>query len=220
MNTSFSLDCSLRGFLLALALVCTTAELAARDGLGRDSARTSHSFESLFGQTQTDYPSIEACMAAHDVPGLSLAVLHDGRLAWAKGYGLTEVNGTHAVDTQTVFSVGSVSKLVTAVITLRIVQAGQLNLDQDVNRFLTRWQVPATRFTARQPVTLRHIMSHTAGFTVHGFPDFQPGATLPSVLDTLNGRPPARHGAVVVDFEPGSKYRYSGGGTTVQTIDH
>ena len=175
-------------------------------------------FEEHFRDGRSLYGTIEQRMHLHRVPGLSIAVIKDRQLIWAKGYGLLSADASEPVNSQTVFSVGSVSKLVTALATLRLVSLGKLKLDEDVNQYLTWWQVPSSPFTQQQPVTLRHIMSHTAGFTVHGFPDFQPGELLPTVLDTLNGRAPAKHGPVVVDFTPGTQFRYSGGGTTVQQL--
>ena len=116
------------------------------------------------------------------------------------------------------FSVGSVSKVGTAAITLRLVDAGRLDLDRDVNAYLKRWQVPGNAFTLVRPVTLRGILSHSAGLTVHGFGDFQPGEKLPTIVDTLEGRPPATHEPVRVIFVPGARFQYSGGGTTVEQL--
>jgi CubicO group peptidase (beta-lactamase class C family) len=98
------------------------------------------------------------------------------------------------------------------------VEEGTLQLDTDVNEHLKSWKVPQNRHTRKHPATRRTILSHTAGFNIHGFADFQPGAQLPSVLDTLNGRSPARHRAVRVTFLPGSGMDYSGGGTTVSQL--
>lgn len=109
--------------------------------------------------------------------------------------------------------IDSVSKVGAAAVTLRLVDAGELNLDQNVNDYLGRWHVPDNAHTAIRPVTLRGILSHSAGLTVHGFPDFgfpdfQPGETLPTVIDTLEGRPPAKTKPVRVDYVPGSRWRY------------
>ncbi len=175
-------------------------------------------FEQAFQNGRESYGTIEERMQLYRVPGVSIAVIENGQLAWAKGYGVKETGTEDRVDTNTVFSVGSVSKVGAATITLRLVEAGLLDLDKDINTLLTRWQVPQNKFTAKTPVTLRHILSHTAGFSVHGFGDFQPGQKLPTTLDTLLGRSPAKHKAVEVLFEPGSYFRYSGGGTTVAQL--
>lgn len=152
------------------------------------------------------------------VPGLSVAVIRDGKLAWAKGYGVLQAGKPEAVDTDTVFSVASLSKVPAAAITLRLVEAGKLELDRDVNDYLTRWKIPANPYTAVRPVTLRGILSHTAGLTLSGFPDFQPTSPLPTVIDTLEGRSPAVTEPVRVSAVPGERYRYSGGGITVEQL--
>lgn len=158
-------------------------------------------------------------MAHYNVPGLSIAVIEDGKVAWAKGYGVRLVGTDDKVNEETMFSVGSVSKVGAAAITLRLVDGGRLDLDRDVNDYLTRWKVPENEFTQKEPVTLRRIMSHTAGLTVHGFPDFKLGDALPTVVDTLDGRPPVKeNGPVRVEWPVGSKYQYSGGGTTIEQL--
>lgn len=157
-------------------------------------------------------------MAHWNVPGISIAVIRDGKLAWARGYGVLQAKRSDPVDTETMFSVGSISKVGAAAMTLRLVDAGRVDLDRDVAVYLKRWKIPYNTYVAARPVTLRGILSHTAGFTVHGFADFQPGAHLPSVLDTLEGRPPARHEPVRVAAVPGERFRYSGGGTTVEQL--
>lgn len=162
--------------------------------------------------------TLEERMAHYGVAGVSIAVVEDGRLLWARGYGLKQAGTTDSVDAETAFSVGSVSKVGTAAITLRLVDEGRLDLDRDVNEYLRRWRVPSNALTAREPVTLRRIMSHTAGLTVHGFADFQPGEALPTVVQILDGIPPARNAPVRVDLLPGSEFRYSGGGTTVAQL--
>ncbi len=162
--------------------------------------------------------TLQERMAHWKVPGVSIAVIRDGKVAWARGYGVLQVGAPEKVDTQTVVSVGSVSKVGAAAVALRLVDAGQLALDRNVNDYLTRWKVPDNQYTAVRPVTLRGLMSHSAGLTVHGFGDFQPGEQLPTVIDTLEGRPPAKHEPVRVTLVPGTQFRYSGGGTTVEQL--
>ena len=162
--------------------------------------------------------TLEDRMANYGVTGVSMAVIENGQLLWSRGYGVQQAGSSDPIDPSTVFSVGSVSKVATAVITLRLVDEGRLDLDRDVNHYLRRWRIPANDFTGQEPVTLRRIMSHTAGLTVHGFADYQPGEALPSIVEILDGTPPAKNPPVRVDQLPGSAYRYSGGGTTVQQL--
>lgn len=157
-------------------------------------------------------------MAHYKVPGVSIAVIRDGRIAWARGYGVLQAGKPERVDAATLFSVGSLSKVATAAITLRLVDAGTLDLDRDVSAYLTRWTLPPNPFTAVRPVTLRGLLSHSAGLTLSGFPDFQPGDPLPRIEDTLSGRPPSKTEPVRVATMPGTITSYSGGGTTVEQL--
>ncbi|MEO1575293.1 MAG: serine hydrolase domain-containing protein, partial [Pseudomonadota bacterium] len=162
--------------------------------------------------------SIHERMAHYGVPGMGVAVINGGQLLWAGGYGTLSADGDEPVTADTVFSTGSVSKVAQAALVMRLVQAGRLDVDTDVSTYLTRWQVPDGPFTADGPVTLRAILSHTAGFSQHGFADFEPGEALPTALDTLNGAAPAKHGPVRLMFAPGTRMDYSGGGYTVSQV--
>lgn len=162
--------------------------------------------------------SIEARLKAHKVPGVALAIIEQHKIIYAKGYGKRSATNDLPVNADTLFSVGSVSKMANAMLLLKLVDEGKLSLNEDVNQYLRSWQIPSSRHTKAQPVTLRHILSHTAGFNIHGFPDFLPGEKLPDVLDTLNGRSPAKHRAVRVRFTPGTDMDYSGGGITVSQL--
>jgi CubicO group peptidase (beta-lactamase class C family) len=154
-------------------------------------------------------------MAFYKVPGVSVAVFENGKLAWAKGYGVRDAEGTAPVDAETLFQAGSISKPVTAVAVMRLVERGLLSLDEPVNDKLTSWKIPDNALTAGHPVTLRELLSHSAGLTVHGFPGYARGAPVPSLVEVLDGRPPANTPAIVVNLTPGTQWRYSGGGYTV-----
>lgn len=153
-------------------------------------------------------------MAALHVPGVSVAVVHDGQIEWARGFGVTRIGGP-AVTTETLFQAASISKPVTALAVLRLVQSGKLDLDTDVNRYLKTWKVPDNEFTAKTKVTLRELLTHTAGMTVHGFPGYASDAPLPTVTQVLKGEKPANTPAIRVDTTPGTIWRYSGGGYVI-----
>jgi CubicO group peptidase (beta-lactamase class C family) len=148
------------------------------------------------------------------IPGVSIAVIHDGNVAWARGFGLTAIGGP-PVTPNTLFQAGSISKPVSAVAALALVQAGGLDLDADVNRYLKSWKVPENSFTDQAKVTIRELLSHSAGTTVHGFAGYRAGAPIPSLVDVLNGAPPSNSAPIVVDILPGTEFRYSGGGYTI-----
>jgi len=154
-------------------------------------------------------------MELYKVPGVSIAVIHDVKIEWAKGYGVKEMGGDDPVTPETLFQAASISKPVAAFATLYFVEQGLLDLDEDVNQKLVSWEVPENEFTKEKKVTLRGIMSHSAGLTVHGFGGYAQGKEVPSLLQILDGEKPANSASIRVDIKPGSKYRYSGGGYTV-----
>ncbi len=150
-------------------------------------------------------------MAALHVPGVSIAVIHGGALEWAQGFGVTRIGGP-AVTPNTLFQAASISKPVTAFGALTLVQSGKIDLDADVNGYLKSWKIPGNAFTDQHAVTLRELLTHTGGLTVHGFLGYASGSLLPSLDQILDGLPPANSPAVRVDVAPGSTWRYSGGG--------
>lgn len=158
--------------------------------------------------------SLAERLGARHVPGASVAVIDGDEVAWAKGYGVQENGRPEPVTPETLFQAASISKPITALAVLQLVQQGRLDLDEDVNRYLRSWSVPA-RGDQRPRLTLRHLLSHTGGVTVHGFPGYRSGQPIPTVLQILDGRPPANTAPIRVDTAPGLRFRYAGGGTTI-----
>jgi CubicO group peptidase (beta-lactamase class C family) len=154
-------------------------------------------------------------MARYKVPGLSIAVVEGSRIAWARGYGVLEAGRADAVTPKTRFQAASISKPVTALAALRLVQQGKLTLDGPLNDNLASWKVPANALTRKRPVALRHVLSHSSGLTVSGFAGYEVDAPVPTLLQVLDGKGPANNAAIRVDRLPGSAYRYGGGGFCV-----
>ena len=165
------------------------------------------------GRGDTTY-TLSDRMKRFGVPGVSLAVIDQGRLAWARAWGVIDSGGAR-VDTATLFQAGSISKAITAVAALRLVDRGVLRLDDDVNQKLTTWKVPASDRTRDRPVTLRGLLSHGAGFNVPSFPGYGAGMPVPTLLQVLDGAVPANTQPVRVVVVPGTEWRYSGGGYSV-----
>ncbi|WP_254560505.1 serine hydrolase domain-containing protein [Dyadobacter diqingensis] len=158
---------------------------------------------------------IRSQMQKRHIPGLSLAIIQDGKILKAQSYGFIDKDSKVPVTTNTLFQAGSISKSVAALGALYLVDQGKLSLDENVNEKLKSWQVPENDFTKDKKVTLRGILSHTTGLTVHGFPGYEAGSRIPSAIQILDGSTPANTPPVRVDFVPGSRWRYSGGGYTV-----
>jgi CubicO group peptidase (beta-lactamase class C family) len=155
-------------------------------------------------------------MSVFHVPGLSIAVIDGSQIAWTRGYGVTEAGTKNPVTAHTLFQAGSVSKTVAATGAMALVERGTLALDDDVNGKLTSWKVPENAFTVQQKVTLRRILSHTAGVTVHGFDGYPIAGPVPTLRQILDGEKPATNPPVRVDLVPGTKWRYSGGAVEIE----
>ena len=171
-------------------------------------------------QLEENQPPLELTlrqlMETYKMPGMSVAVVDNYQIVWAKGFGVTEYGGSTPVTTRTLFQAGSISKPVAAVGAMWLVEHGKLSLDEDVNKQLKTWKVPENEFTKEQKVTLRRVMSHSAGLTVHGFPGYAMSEPVPTLVQIFNGEKPANTAPIRVDFVPGSKMRYSGGGVTIE----
>ena len=156
---------------------------------------------------------IESEMARREIVGLSLAIIEDGRITETRAYGTTTRGGSTRVTPTTLFQAGSISKPVAALAALQLVERGKLSLDEDVNTKLVSWKVPDNEFTTTERVTLRRLLSHSAGLTVHGFPGYAVTERVPSVPEVLDGK--GNTAPVRVNVVPGTIWRYSGGGYTV-----
>ena len=163
--------------------------------------------------------SIKQLMDALNTPGVSIAVVKDFKIHWAKGYGVADVETGKPVDVNTVFQAASMSKPVAAMAAVKLAQDGRYSLDADINTLLKSWQVPKSEFTRDQPVTPRSLLSHTSGADDgFGFPGYEPGTPLPTLVQILNGTAPANRGPVLFVRPPYQAYKYSGGGVTLMQL--
>jgi CubicO group peptidase (beta-lactamase class C family) len=153
-------------------------------------------------------------MKALNVPGVSIAVIHQGKIEWARGFGVREAGGA-PVNAETMFQAGSISKPIAAMAALRLVQDGRLSLDADVNTYLTSWKLPSDPVAGGKPITLRELLTHTAGMTVHGFPGYASNEKAPTLVQVLNGEKPSNTAPIRSEQPPGKEWKYSGGGYTI-----
>lgn len=159
--------------------------------------------------------SITEAMEEYNIPGLSLAVIDNFEVVWAKGYGVADTETKNPVDKHTIFQAASISKPVTALAVMKMVQDGKWDLDENINTYLKSRKLPENGFTKKKAVTLKNLLSHNAGVTVHGFPGYKPDAVIPNLVQVLEGEDPANTNKIFVDTEPETINRYSGGGTTI-----
>ncbi|WP_118972914.1 serine hydrolase domain-containing protein [Taibaiella koreensis] len=200
--------------LLCCCLPAATFAQAAPDPLQLKTEQSLHSEALPAEGTILPAFTIHQRMLAQKVNGLSIAVIDQGRLAWAKGYGVADASAPGiAVDTATLFQCASIGKVVTALAALHLVKTGALSLDQPVNRSLTGWKIP-TSGGKEEKVTLRHLLSHTAGLDdEYGFEGYTPHSMLPDMGQMLDSKTPANtKKKLIVKHEPGTEEKYSGGG--------
>ena len=163
-----------------------------------------------------DNLTLPQLMERFRVPGVSVAVIKDFQIHWAKGYGIADVTAGTSVTPDTIFQAASISKPTAAVAVLRLVQDGKLSLDVDVNTFLKSWKLPASEHTRDRPVTLRSLLSHASGLgDGFGFPGYHPKDPVPAVVQILNGEKPSNTGKVLMERPPFTAFKYSGGGVTI-----
>lgn len=210
-----------------IALLASAALLACPVYAASEAPREARLVEQQIQRVETALPavskdghtlelSLQGWMEALRVPGVSVAVIEDYRIAWAKGYGVIAAGaGDASVTTRTLFQAGSVSKPVAALAVLRHVEKGRFDLDTDINRYLRSWNLPDADPTNAGRVTLRDLLAHTAGITPEGFAGYERNAALPTIPQILEGTPPASNRAARRTSAPGSAVSYSGLGYTV-----
>ncbi len=201
--------------------------LACSDGRESEVIRDDSEVQRQISRVETSLPSVvkdgrtitlplHEWMHALGVPGVSVAVIDDYKIVWAKGYGIIEAGATSApVSAETPFQAASISKPVTALAVLHHVEQGTFDLDTDINQYLRSWKLPEFGSAGAEKVTLRHLLAHTAGITPGGFAGYKRDALVPTVAEILEGKSPASNGPARVVSMPGSTVSYSGLGYTI-----
>jgi CubicO group peptidase (beta-lactamase class C family) len=159
--------------------------------------------------------SLQEWMALYKIPGLSIAVFDKGSLVWAKGHGVKRSDSADPITLDTLFQAASISKPVMTLAALHHAEKREWSLDENINDKLVSWKVPDNEYTKEQKVTLRRLLSHSAGTTVSGFGGYAANEPVPTLLQILDGEKPANSAPVRVDTVPGTLTRYSGGGMLV-----
>jgi len=157
-------------------------------------------------------------MKSNHVNGVSIALIKDYKIEWAKAYGWADSAEQRPVTTNTLFQAGSISKSLNGVGILKLVQEGKLNLDSDINIYLKSWKFPYDSLSKGKKITIANLLSHTAGLTVHGFDGYEKEDVRPALVQILNGEKPANNKAIRSMYEPSLRSEYSGGGITISQL--
>ena len=175
--------------------------------------------QTQLGENGLGTSTVAELMEEFGVPGVSVAVIQDFKIHWAKAYGVADVETGQLVDIETMFQAASISKPVAAMGVLRAVQDGLFSLDDDINDILDSWTLDGREFTRNRPVTPRTLTSHTSGLgDGFGFPGYDPEQPLPTTVQILEGHELSNVGSVFMEREPLTFYEYSGGGVTVMEL--
>ena len=157
-------------------------------------------------------------MAFYEVNAVSIAVIKDYKVEWIKAYGYADVSEKRPATTQTLFQAASISKSINSLAILKLVEEGKLDLDNDINTYLKDWKFPYDAISNGKKISLTHLLSHKAGLSTSGFGGYEKGKELPTTIQILDGLKPANSSPVRSIFEPGLKFQYSGGGTTITQL--
>lgn len=198
--------------LTAACLACGAqfADAAARTAAPLDFSSNLRRSIAIAGRSDDRF-TLEERMAHYRVPGVGIAVIDQCRIVDVRGFGRAAPDGG-PVTGRTLFQAGSISKTFTAFAALRLVEQGKLSLDGDVRQVLTSWKLPDSPLLAERPVTLRGLLSHTAGINQEGGLGYRRGAPIPTLREILDGRLPANTAPIRVESAPGKVWSYSGGG--------
>lgn len=200
---------SARRFRFAALMLCGSVVLAPPAPAANPEDLESGLKLTIAGEPKT--LTLSQAMAALNIPAVSIALIDQDRIAFTRAYG-------DGVTPDTLFQAASLSKFVAAIGTMRLLDQKKLTLDGDVNASLTSWRVPANDLDKDHPVTLRGLLSMTAGIGVPGFLGYEFGAPLPTLRQILDGTPPANSPPVTVIDVPGRAYHYSGGGYEIAEV--
>lgn len=204
-------------FSLSLFLVYTSCSQTP-DAIKRQQQVVNNlSPEVIYGDSMP-HLTIEGQMKLYGVRGVSIAVIKDYKIDWAKGYGWADEEEKRPVTNDTRFQAASISKSLNSVGIMKLVQQGKIDLDADINTYLKTWRFPYDSVSKNKMIAVRNLLTHTAGLTVHGFRGYETTDVLPTLPQVLNGEKPANSPAVRSQFEPSLRFQYSGGGTTISQL--
>jgi CubicO group peptidase (beta-lactamase class C family) len=171
--------------------------------------------EILFADSLVPKFNIYERMQFYKVPSVSIALINNGKIEWAKSYGFADIEGKRPANANTIYQVASISKSVNSLGIMRLVKNGKLSFSEDIRNYLKTWNFPDNEFSKGRTITLKNLLSHTAGLSVHGFVGYSSTDSIPTINQILDGKRPANNEPIKPIFPPGEHFEYSGGGSAV-----
>lgn len=144
----------------------------------------------IAGEPDRTY-TIKDRMNYFDVPGVSIAVIKDYKIEWAKSYGVKGAGTNDSVGLNTLFQAASMSKPVAAMIALKLEEEKKIDLKQDINLQLKTWHLPMNELIRQTAVTPELLMLHMGGINVPSFPGYSVSDSIPDIISILNGNRPS-----------------------------
>ncbi|WP_410220708.1 serine hydrolase domain-containing protein [Pedobacter sp.] len=170
------------------------------------------------GSDQVPNNNILDRMRQLNVKGVSIAVINNYKIEWVKAYGYADEEENRKADINTLFQAASISKSINSLGFMKLVQLGKIDLDKDINTYLKSWKFPYDSVSKNKIITSRNLLSHSGGLGVSGFAGYERTATIPDIVQVLNGTYPANSKAVRAIKEPGIAFDYSGGGSVIAQL--
>ena len=154
-------------------------------------------------------------MKFYKIPSVSIAVINNGKIEWTKTYGYADIEMKRLANKTTLYQVASITKSVNGLGIMKLVQDGKLSLTNDIRNYLKTWTFPDNELSKNKTITLKNLLSHTAGLSVHGFIGYTVNDTLPTINQILNGEKPANNEPIKPIYPINEHFEYSGGGYIV-----
>jgi len=217
-STYFSIPLIVLLSVIFFAIVQCTSETRYSESVEQKIKKVENSLAEWYQTQAKERWTLAERMKLFHVNGLCIAVIHDHTMEWVRGYGLADTSEKRPVTGKTLFQAASVSKSFNAIGVLKLVQDKKLDLSRDINDYLITWKFPYDSVSHNKLITTAALLSHTAGLTIHGFPGYAAGDTIPTLTQILDGRRPANTEAIRSMTVPGAKVIYSGGGVTISQM--
>ncbi len=164
----------------------------------------------FYEYVQAEVPGL---MKKYSVPGAAIAILQKEEVFAIECFGYNRKGSEKRIHAKSIFQIASISKPLTAWGVLKLVEKGIISLDSPIETYLHRWHIPVSRYSSAA-VTPRRLLNHTSGFSTSAYPGYPSIEAMPSLVESLMGEK-GSSAPVQLEYSPGEKFQYSGGGYTI-----